>query len=125
MDARYLLRRSVSSGRVRDVTLDGRYLVGDPLGSGATATVYRAQDLVLGRHVAIKVVRRGGIATEEARRRFMREAQLAARFTHAGAVEVYAIGEHDEQPYLVMELVDAPTFAALAQETKPLSIATI
>jgi serine/threonine protein kinase len=124
MDARYLLRRSVSSRRVRDVTLDGRYLVGDPVGTGATATVYRAQDLVLGRHVAIKVVRRGGIETEEARKRFTREAQLAARFQHAGAVEVYAIGEHDDHPYLVMALVEAPTLAALLHEDR-LPVATI
>jgi serine/threonine protein kinase len=113
---------------VRDVTLDGRYLVGDPLGAGTTATVYRAQDLVLGRHVAIKVVKRGGLDGEEARKRFTREAQLAARFQHAGAVEVYAVGDYEDQSYLVMALVEAPTLAALLEENtggKPLSLATI
>ena len=51
---------------MRDVTLDGRYLVGDPIGHGATSTVYRAQDLALGRYVAVKVVKRAGIDGEEA-----------------------------------------------------------
>lgn len=106
-------------------TLDGRYLVGDPLGAGATATVYRAQDLVLGRHVAIKVVKRTGLDSEEARKRFSREAQLAARFQHPGSVEVFAVGEYDAQPYLVMALVEAPTLFELLHEDKPLSIATI
>ena len=110
---------------MRDVTLDGRYLVGDPVGTGATATVYRAQDLVLGRHVAIKVVRRGGTETDEARKRFVRESQLAARFQHPGAVEVYAVGEYEGQPYLVMALVEAPTFAKLLAEPRPLPIATV
>ncbi|MFN0251767.1 MAG: serine/threonine-protein kinase [Kofleriaceae bacterium] len=113
---------------MRDVTLDGRYLVGDQIGAGATATVYRAQDLVLGRHVAIKVVKRPGLDGEEARKRFTREAQLAARFQHAGAVEVYAVGDHGDQSYLVMALVEAPTFRALLDEStggKPLPLATV
>lgn len=110
------------------MTLDGRYLVGDPLGAGATAVVHRAQDLVLGRHVAIKFVKRGGLAGEEARLRFSREAQLAARFQHANAVEVYAIGEYEDRSYLVMELVEAPTLAALLDEStnrKALPLAVI
>ncbi len=110
---------------MRDVTLDGRYLVGDPIGHGATSTVYRAQDLALGRYVAVKVVKRAGIDGEEAVQRFSREARLAARFRHAGAVEVFAIGEHEGVPYLIMELVDAPTLATLLAEDKPLTIASI
>lgn len=109
---------------MRDVTLDGRYLVGDLLGKGATATVHRALDLVLGRHVAIKLVHRAGVDSDDARRRFTREAQLAARFVHPGAVEVFAIGEHDDQPYLVMEIVEAPTLHTLLAEDKPLATAT-
>ncbi len=110
---------------MRDVTLGGRYLVGDPVGTGATATVYRAEDLALGRHVAIKLVRRGGVDSEDACKRFLREAQLAARFQHPGAVEVFAIGEYEQHPYLVMALVEAPTLAALLAEENPLPVATV
>lgn len=93
-------------------TLGERYVLREVLGTGATSTVYRAQDLVLGRDVAVKILSNEP-DDADARRRFVREAQTAARFRHASAVAIYAFSDvREHPPYLVMELVTAPTLDA-------------
>ncbi|MEU9795518.1 protein kinase [Streptomyces sparsogenes] len=91
----------------------GRYAVREELGRGGMAAVYRAHDTALDRVVAVKVMH-GELGRDPSfRRRFKREAQLAARLAHAHVVAVHDIGEEPDpggvgepMPYLVMEFVE-------------------
>jgi serine/threonine protein kinase len=89
----------------------GRYRVERPIGHGAMGTVVLARDTVLGRVVAVKVLA-GHLSGDDAfRRRFLREARLAARLCHPNVVQVFDAGEEDGRPFLVMEYVDSETVA--------------
>jgi serine/threonine protein kinase len=91
----------------------GRYRVDHVLGSGGMALVYRARDDELDRPVAIKVLADNLAADEAFRKRFLREARLAAQLAHPNVVQVYDSGEADGRPYIVMEYVDGQTLAEL------------
>lgn len=84
-----------------------RYQLGTYLGGGATADVYRAVDVRLGRSVAVKVFRSGTDAT--GRRRFEDEARLLAGLDHPGLVTVYDAGVSGGELFLVMQLVEGHT----------------
>src|SRR3954468_6864231 len=88
--------------------LDGRYRLGDRLGSGAVAEVFRALDERLARPVAIKLFR--GDAAEELQRHEA-EMRTLAQLDHPNLVTVYDAGTDDrsERPYLVMQLVEGTT----------------
>jgi serine/threonine protein kinase len=94
-----------------DQTL-GQYRVIDELGKGGFATVYRALQPTLNRHVAIKVLHPEFIRDERALARFKREALAVARLAHPNIVAVYDYGEHDGRAYLVMEYVAGDTLKA-------------
>lgn len=83
--------------------LADRYELQELLGRGAMGEVWRARDHLLGRPVAVKLLR-----AEEAEdaERFRLEAQIAARLNHPNVVGMYDFGAHHDQPHLVMELVD-------------------
>ena len=83
----------------------GRYSVLRTVGKGGMGVVYEAFDPELDRKVAIKLVRSEEGGTE-GRSRLQREAQVMARLTHPNVVQVYDVGTHEEQVYVVMELVD-------------------
>jgi hypothetical protein len=110
---------------VVDRTVAGRYRLLDRLGAGGMGTVWRAEDTVLGRAVAVKEVTfPRGISDEERevlRERTRREARAAARLDHPSAVTVYDVTEEDGTPFLVMELVDARTLAESVRTDGPLS----
>jgi len=86
--------------------LDGKYRIDTLIGRGGMGAVYRARDLRLDRDVAIKVVRGELVSSTEARERFRREAQLAARLQHPAIVTIFDFGTlPDGSAYLVMEYV--------------------
>jgi eukaryotic-like serine/threonine-protein kinase len=89
----------------------GRYHVEDVLGGGGMALVYRARDEELDRPVAIKLLADNLAADEAFRKRFLREARLAAQLAHPNVVQVYDSGEADGRPYIVMEYVEGETLA--------------
>ena len=97
-----------TSGRV----LAGRYRLDSILGSGGMGTVWRAEDEMLGRIVAVKELRmHGGVDDDEKHRlivRTLREAKATARIRHAAAVTVFDVVEEDDRPWIVMELVRRP-----------------
>ena len=111
--------------RAADRLVAGRYRLLDRLGSGGMGTVWRAEDVVLGRPVAVKeVVFPHGVSEEERevlRERTRREARTAAKLDHPSAVTVFDVAEEDGTPYLVMELVDARTLAEVVRSDGPLT----
>jgi len=89
----------------------GRYTIVDQLGSGGMGIVYRARDEKLEREIAIKMVSKGVLASEEARRHFRKEALALAKLNHAHIAAVYDVGEQDGADFLVMELVQGQSLA--------------
>lgn len=83
------------------------------LGHGGMASVVLAHDLELDRPVAIKRLAENLAANDEFKRRFLREARLAARLSHPNIVAVYDVGEEDGRPFIVMEYVEGETLADL------------
>jgi serine/threonine protein kinase len=90
---------------------DDRYELERRLGHGGMATVYSAQDLKLDRPVAIKLLADNFAGDQEVRKRFSREARLAAKLDHPNVVQVFDVGEEGERPYIVMERVEGGTLA--------------
>jgi hypothetical protein len=88
-----------------------RYELEYRLGHGGMATVYCARDLKLDRQVAIKLLADNFAGDEELRKRFSREARIAARLDHPNVVQVFDVGEDEERPYIVMEHVEGGTLA--------------
>ncbi|MBB6628611.1 serine/threonine protein kinase [Nocardioides sp. KIGAM211] len=101
--------------------LADRYELGDVLGRGGMADVHRARDLLLGRSVAVKVLR-DPTGDESDRRRFTAEARTLAGLNNPGLVMVLDAGITHERPFLVMELVEGPTLGALC-DRQPLDAA--
>jgi hypothetical protein len=89
--------------------LGDRYELGHRLGHGGMATVYTARDLKLDREVAIKLLADNYAGDDEVRKRFSREARLAAKLDHPNVVQVFDVGEEDGRPYIVMENVEGGT----------------
>jgi serine/threonine protein kinase len=94
----------------RKTVLDNRYDVGRPLGSGGMGEVFLARDRVLGRDVALKVLRTQYAGDSEFAERFKREARSAASLSHPNIVQVYDRGEtEDGSSYIAMEYVPGGT----------------
>ena len=85
--------------------LNDRYRLDSELGSGGMGVVYRAQDMLLERPVAVKVLNQGGLGSE-GHSRLLQEAQAAAKLNHPNIVAIYDAGEVDSLAYIVMELVE-------------------
>jgi eukaryotic-like serine/threonine-protein kinase len=95
------------------VTLAGRYRLDGRIAFGGVGEVWRAVDLVLGRPVAVKLLRAEYAEHPEVLTRFRAEARHAGSVSHPGIAQVYDFGETGaaDSPYLVMELVDGPSLA--------------
>ena len=95
--------------RAPSPALDGRYRLVERLAVGGMGEIWCAEDEVLGRSVAVKVLREEHASDPTFRRRFREEAQHAALLVHPNVAQVFDFGEGDEAagvpPYLVMELV--------------------
>ena len=88
----------------------GRYRVISRLGHGAMGVVYGAHDDMVERRVAIKMMT-ADIDDSETRARFYHEARTAGQLRHPNIVTIFDLGEHDGQPYIVMEWLDGETLA--------------
>jgi eukaryotic-like serine/threonine-protein kinase len=98
---------------INTVTLAGRYRLEGRIAFGGVGDVWRAVDLVLGRPVAVKLLRAEYAEHPEVLTRFRAEARHAGSVSHPGIAQVYDFGETGaaDSPYLVMELVDGPSLA--------------
>jgi len=97
---------------------DGRYTVGQMIGTGGMADVYQGLDTRLNREVAIKVLRRDLAKDPAFVARFKKEALAAGGLNHPGIVAVYDSGEENDSPFIVMELVSGVTLRQLCKVRK-------
>ncbi|HZS01476.1 MAG TPA: protein kinase [Chloroflexota bacterium] len=102
--------------------LQGRYRLAEQLGEGSDAIVYRAEDLRLGRAVAVKLLRPELRADPSFVARFEREARSAARLDHPHIVKVYDYGEAEGTYFLVMQYVPGGDLRARLQRGEPLLV---
>lgn len=89
----------------------GQYVVGEPLGQGGMGAVFRAEDVRLGRQVAMKFLLPAQAHDAEHRGRLLREARTASGLSSSRIAAVYDIGEYESQVFIVMELVDGESLA--------------
>ena len=87
----------------------GPYRITEEIGAGGMATVYRAYQPSMDRHVAIKVIKSAALADATLRDRFRREARLIARLEHPHLLPVYDFDGDHEPPYIVMRYLEGGT----------------
>jgi serine/threonine protein kinase len=100
--------------------LAGRYELGRVLGAGGMATVYLAEDRLLQRQVAVKVLNSSHAQDPSSVERFRAEARTAARLSHPNIVAVFDSGSDAGVHYLVMEYVPGETLAQLLRRQRPM-----
>jgi eukaryotic-like serine/threonine-protein kinase len=107
----------------------GRYELLEELGRGAMGVVYKAQDPVIGRNVAVKTMHLSeagtGLTREELSSRFQREARAAGLLSHPNIVTVYDAGEEDGLFYITMEYIEGRSLQALVDERQPFPLARV
>jgi serine/threonine-protein kinase len=99
-----------------ETIIDGRYRVISRLGSGGMADVYLAQDQLLGRQVAVKVLHHHFAEDSEFVERFRREASSAAALSHPNIVAIFDRGEWNGTYYIAMEYVAGRSLKAIVRE---------
>lgn len=102
--------------------INDRYEIIKTIGEGGMANVYLANDTILDRKVAIKVLRGDLSNDEKFIRRFKREALSVSNLSHPNIVEVYDVGEEDGNYYIVMEYIDGKTLKQLLQKRGALTL---
>jgi len=107
---------------VKGQKVNDRYEIIKNIGEGGMANVYLANDIILNRQVAIKVLRGDLAGNEKFIRRFQREALSVSNLSHPNIVEVYDVGEEDDNHYIVMEYVEGKTLKQLIQKRGALTI---
>ncbi len=90
-------------------TIAGRYRLTECIGMGGMGAVYKAEQLGLGRDVALKLILPEKAAVERARKRFLREAKVTSAMKHGGVVQIYDYGDVDGALFIAMELLSGPT----------------
>jgi serine/threonine protein kinase/HAMP domain-containing protein len=100
----------------------GRYLIGERLGRGGMATVFKAHDPDIGRDVAIKFLHAALCEDPEYHSRFLREARAAGGLSHPNIVTVHDVGEIEGRPYMAMELLDGQPLSDEMSNGKPMPV---
>ncbi|MBU6336919.1 MAG: Stk1 family PASTA domain-containing Ser/Thr kinase [Acidobacteria bacterium] len=103
-----------------ETVIDGRYRIGQRIGSGGMADVYLASDLQLDRQVAVKILHRRFAQDPEFVERFRREASNAAGLQHQHIVSVYDRGEWDGTYYIAMEYLQGRSLKQIINDYGPL-----
>jgi len=105
----------------------GRYRILGVLGRGAMGVVYRAEDPLIEREVAIKTLNPNlpEEVLDEVRERFLREAKSAGRLNHPNVVTIYDVGEQDQIAYIAMELIEGRTLQQMLRAPERMPIEAV
>jgi len=98
----------------------GRYIVLEQIATGGMATLYKARDTTLNRHVALKVLLSSLAVDSSMVARFHREAEATAKLSHPNIVPVYDVGEEEGVHYIAMEYVEGKSLSEIIAEEAPL-----
>ncbi|MDQ0206405.1 Stk1 family PASTA domain-containing Ser/Thr kinase [Alkalicoccobacillus murimartini] len=102
--------------------ISDRYVILESIGGGGMANVYLALDVILDRHVAVKVLQPQFSDDEQFIKRFRREAQSATSLAHPNIVNIFDVGEEANLYYIVMEYVKGQTLKEVIQSDGPLQV---
>ena len=105
--------------------INDRYEIVKSIGEGGMANVYLANDTILDRKVAIKVLRGDLSQDDKFIRRFQREALSVSNLSHPNIVEVYDVGEEDGNHYIVMEYIEGKTLKQLLKKRESLTLTEV
>ncbi len=105
--------------------INDRYEIVKNIGEGGMANVYLANDTILDRKVAIKVLRGDLSQDDKFIRRFQREALSVSNLSHPNIVEVYDVGEEDGNHYIVMEYIEGKTLKQLLKKRESLTLTEV
>ena len=111
----------IFKNRVGELQL-GSYLLLEHLAEGGMGTVYKARHRLMGRIVALKVIRRERLTKPEAVRRFQREIQLAGQISHPNVVMAYDADQLGDTHFFAMEFVDGIDLGKLVKQKGPLPV---
>ena len=96
--------------------INGRYEIIKSIGEGGMANVFLANDIILNRNVAVKVLRGDLSSDDKFIRRFEREALSVSNLSHPNIVEIYDVGEEEGEHYIVMEYIEGKTLKQLLKK---------
>lgn len=106
-------------------TLNKRYRLKEIIGSGGSATVYLAYDLILRRDVAVKVLKYDFVNEEKMLQRFQREAKLISTVYHQNIVNLYDVDQDGQYSYLVMEYIEGKDLKQYIRDNGKLSTQSV
>ena len=107
---------------IKGQKINDRYEIIRSIGEGGMANVYLAEDTILNRKVAVKILRGDLASDEKFVRRFQREAISASSLSHPNIVEMYDVGEDDGKYFIVMEYVEGKSLKSLIKKRGGLTL---
>jgi WD40 repeat protein/serine/threonine protein kinase len=113
---------STNAGFGRTLRQLGDYRIIREVGFGGMGVVFEAEQVSLGRHVALKVLPHNALADAKTKKRFEREAKAAAKLHHTNIVPVFGVGEHDGLPYYAMQFIQGMGLNAVIKELAQLGL---
>ena len=108
--------------KISQVKINNRYQLLHQIGSGGMADIYLAQDTLLERQVAIKIMKQDFSRSDEFQKRFVLEAKAAANLFHPNIVTVFDFGFYHSEPFIVMEYVSGSDLKTLLRQKQVFSV---